>query len=84
MVEMVVGEQHELDRAERVAACAELRLERLEGLGVCRPGVDERERRALQQPDVDGAEVGHRDLDPVHAGESAGYGVDTSHRRCLA
>ena len=85
VIEVVVGQQHELDRLEGVPERLERRLERLERLGVGGPGVDERERVALEQPDVDGAEVGHRDLDPVHAaGQRTRCGIDSGHRQCLA
>ena len=82
---MVVGQHDELDCVKGVSALCEHCLERLERLRVRRARVHERERVSLEQPDVDGAEVRHRDLDPVHVGgQRVGCGIDSSHRRCLA
>ena len=57
----------ELDVLERVPCAAELLLERRERLVVRRAGVDERQRLAQEQPDVDRAEVRnrHRDLGDI-------------------
>jgi hypothetical protein len=64
MVEVVVREEQELDVLDREAVGRELALERCECLVAPRPRVDERERVALEQPDVDAAEKrdGQREL----------------------
>ena len=63
VVEMVVGDEHELDVLQGVPERCQLLLERGEGLVVRGAGVDERQRLAGEQPDVDRAEVRHRHRD---------------------
>jgi hypothetical protein len=61
MVEVVVREEQELDVLDRVPARPEPVLERAQRLLAQGPGVDERERVALEQPDVDAAEERDRE-----------------------
>ena len=56
MVEVVMREEQELDVLDREAVRRELALEPGERLFAERPRIDERERVALEQPDVDAAE----------------------------
>ena len=58
VVEMVVGQEHELDVLDGEIERGELLLERGQGLVAARPGVDQRPRLALEQPHVDRPEVG--------------------------
>ena len=60
---MVMGDHDELDVLERVTVLGQLLLERRERLVVRRAGVDDRQRLAREQPDVDRAEVRHRHRD---------------------
>ena len=64
MVEVVVREEKQLDVLD---GCNRVAASRPRGLAsaalVRRPGVDERQRLAFQQPQVDRAEVRHRERD---------------------
>jgi hypothetical protein len=53
VVEVVVRDQDELEILDRDAVPAELLLEGCEGVLVQGAGVDQRERLAPEQPDVD-------------------------------
>ena len=63
VIQVMVCEQQLLDVREDAAVLRETLLEGCERLVVGRTGVDERERVALQQPEIDRAEVGHGDRD---------------------
>ncbi len=69
MVEMVVRDEHELDVGDRMPVQRQGLLESIVRLVVRRPGVDERERIAFQQPHVDGAEVRHAQLELGDSGQ---------------
>ena len=60
---MMVGEQQLLDVRESATMLRQTLLEGSQRRGIGRPGIDERERVPLQQPEVDRAEVGHGDWD---------------------
>ncbi len=63
VVEVVVGGDHELDVLDPQPFPAQAGLERAERLVAARAGVDQRERRATEQPDVDGLDVRQGSLD---------------------
>ena len=81
MVEVVVRDQDELDVLHRQREAAELLFERRERLVVVRPGVDQRERLAGEQPEVDRPEIGDRQHDRRRLGHEwtsvAVCGIDT-------
>ena len=60
VIEVMVRDQHKLDVLDPQAVPGQLRLERGERLVANGPGVDQRQRVAVQQPDVDRAEPRHR------------------------
>ena len=59
----MVGEQQLLDVRESATMFRQTLLESGERSGIGRPGIDERQRVAVQQPEVDRAEVRHGDWD---------------------
>ena len=73
MVDVLVGEQHELDVLERVAQIRDSALEHVErGAGVG-AGIDQRERVVLDQVDVHAPDrEGRGDREPVDAGGGRG------------
>ena len=75
VVDVLVGEDHQLDVLERVAQLGHAVRELVEGGGGVRAGVDERERLVLDQVDVDPPDRERcRDLDPVDpVGRAAGH-----------
>ena len=65
VIEVVMREEKQLDVRQPATVRGEAVLERLQGPVVGRTGIDERQRLAFQQPEVDRAEVRdwHRYLD---------------------
>ena len=60
VIEMVMREEKQLDVRQAATVRGETGLERLQRPVVGRTGIDERQRLAFQQPEVDRAEVRHR------------------------
>jgi hypothetical protein len=63
VVEVVVGDQDELDVLQADSGARQARFERRQRLVVARAGVDQRQRVAPQQPGVDRAHVGEGERD---------------------
>src|SRR4051812_14968435 len=70
MVDVLMGDDHQLEVVDRMAACGELALQLVERLAGVRPAVDQRQWLVLEQIAVDPADGERgRDAKAVDAGQ---------------